>query len=54
MLLSSIKEITNIYSEYIFICGAKKMKICVTATAGDSNAQVDPRFGRSEEKNRRT
>jgi len=22
------------------------MKICVTATAGDLNAQVDPRFGR--------
>ena len=24
------------------------MKICVTATAGDLNAQVDPRFGRSQ------
>jgi predicted Fe-Mo cluster-binding NifX family protein len=26
----------------------KGMKICVTATAGDLNAQVDPRFGRSQ------
>jgi len=26
----------------------EKMKICVTATAGDLNAQVDPRFGRSQ------
>jgi predicted Fe-Mo cluster-binding NifX family protein len=26
----------------------KKMKICVTATAGDLNAQIDPRFGRSQ------
>jgi predicted Fe-Mo cluster-binding NifX family protein len=26
----------------------KKMKICVTATAGDLNAQVDPRFGRCQ------
>jgi predicted Fe-Mo cluster-binding NifX family protein len=24
------------------------MKICVTATAGDLNAQIDPRFGRSQ------
>jgi predicted Fe-Mo cluster-binding NifX family protein len=24
------------------------MKICVTATAGDVNAQVDPRFGRCQ------
>jgi len=28
--------------------GEKKMKICVTATAGDLNAQVDPRFGRCQ------
>ncbi|MFZ2071612.1 MAG: NifB/NifX family molybdenum-iron cluster-binding protein [Halobacteriota archaeon] len=26
----------------------RRMKICVTATAGDLNAQVDPRFGRSQ------
>ena len=26
--------------------GGEKMKMCVTATAGDLNAQVDPRFGR--------
>ncbi len=26
----------------------EKMKICVTATAGDLNAQVDPRFGRCQ------
>jgi predicted Fe-Mo cluster-binding NifX family protein len=26
--------------------GGEKMKICVTAMAGDLNAQVDPRFGR--------
>jgi len=26
----------------------KKMKICVTATAGDLNVQVDPRFGRCQ------
>ncbi|NQE53522.1 hypothetical protein C5S29_08005, partial [ANME-1 cluster archaeon GoMg3.2] len=24
------------------------MKICITATAGDLNAQVDPRFGRCQ------
>jgi predicted Fe-Mo cluster-binding NifX family protein len=34
----------NIYS---YRC-VKKMKICVTATASDLNAQIDPRFGRSQ------
>jgi len=34
----------NIYSySKVF---KKKMIVCVTATAGDLNAQVDPRFGR--------
>ena len=37
----------NIYSK-VEKKGEKKMKICVTATAGDLNAQVDPRFGRSQ------
>ena len=34
----------NIYSDG----EVKKMKVCVTATAGDLNAQVDPRFGRCQ------
>jgi predicted Fe-Mo cluster-binding NifX family protein len=26
--------------------GGEPMKLCVTAAAGDLNAQIDPRFGR--------
>ncbi len=35
----------NIYSHKV---GEEKMKICVTATTGDLNAEVDPRFGRCQ------